>query len=86
VDSIGEAMTDGEESAARAAVPALRALLPSLANATDSTWAHIRLLEAYAVTGDMRAACRALDAARGKARTASQREVVSRWSGQLSCD
>jgi hypothetical protein len=66
-------------------VPVLRALLPRMTTADDSTWTHIRLLEAQALSGNEAGACTSLRAARRSARSSEQREVVTRWGGQLSC-
>jgi len=74
-----------DEATARAAIPVLRALLPRLATRDDSTYAHIRLLEANALSGNESGACTALRAAKGGARTSEQREIVRRYEGQLSC-
>jgi hypothetical protein len=62
-----------------------RALLPRLGSAVDSTWAQLRLTEAHALSGNTTAACTALDGARATARTAAQREAVTKYDGQLGC-
>jgi serine/threonine-protein kinase len=74
-----------DEASARAAVPVLRALLPRLTTADDSTWAHIRLLEAQALSGNESGACTSLRAAKRTARSSEQREAVRRYEGTLGC-
>lgn len=70
---------------ARGAARALRALLPRLGTAEDSAWANIRLIEALYLGGDATGACRALGAARRTARTANQKQSVSRYERELGC-
>jgi hypothetical protein len=86
-DSITTALDPerADEATARAAMQALRALLPRLRTADDSTWAQIRLTEAHALSDDQAGACRALRAARASARSTEQREAVRRYDGQLGC-
>ena len=74
-----------DEATARAAIPVLRRMLPRLGTRDDSTWAHIRLIEANALTNNNGAACSALRAARGTASTAKQREIIANYAGVLGC-
>ncbi|MDF1506210.1 hypothetical protein, partial [Roseisolibacter sp. H3M3-2] len=87
LDSITTALDPerADESAARAAARALRALLPHVRTPDDSTWAQIRLTEAHALSDDQAGACRALRAAKGSARTGPQREAVRKYEGTLGC-
>lgn len=87
LDSITTALdpTTADADAARAATGALRALLPRLTTAGDSTWAYVRLVEANLLAGDQAPACAAVRAAQGTARTAAQREAVRKYDAQLGC-
>jgi serine/threonine-protein kinase len=87
LDSISSALdpASADEATARAANRALRALLPRLGTADDSTWAHLRLVEASVIGGDAPGGCRALTAARRTARTAKQREAVQSYESTLGC-
>jgi hypothetical protein len=87
LDSVGDAfdVTKADEAEARSVRSVVRALLPRLGNATDSTWAAIRLIEASLLMDDTRAACTSLRLARSTARTASQRDAVQRYDAQLNC-
>lgn len=77
----------GEPSAATvtAALSALRALMPKLQTASDSTWAYIRVLEAHMLRDDERSACVALQAANRLAGTMKQAEVLRGYEGMLTC-
>jgi hypothetical protein len=87
LDSLSSALdpASADEATASAAGRALRALLPRLATADDSTWAHLRLVEASVLGGDASGGCRALAAARRTARTAKQREAVQSYESTLGC-
>ncbi len=74
-----------DQSSAPAVIGALRGVLPRLATAEDSTWAHLRLLEAHALNGDARAACASLRTARTTARTKRQREAIAEADAELTC-
>jgi serine/threonine-protein kinase len=74
-----------DQSSVPAVIGALRGVIPRLTTADDSTWAHLRLVEAHALNGDTRAACAAFRTARGTARNRFQREAVARADSQLSC-
>jgi hypothetical protein len=60
-------------------------VLPRLATARDSSWAYLRLLEAQALNGDVRAACASLRSARATARTKRQREAIAGADAELTC-
>ena len=81
LDSISEALDPdrADESTARAAVPLLRALLPRLGTANDSTFAEIRTAEAYLLMGDQQRACAAYRRAKASAPTAARRDDVQRF-------
>jgi serine/threonine-protein kinase len=74
-----------QEAAARRAVPALRALLPRLPAADDSTWAEVHLAEALLLAGDRSAACEANRRARALARSTAQRQAVTRFDETVGC-
>lgn len=78
-------MGDPSAATVTAALSALRALMPKLTTADDSTWAYIRVLEAHLLRDDERSACSALQAASRMARTMRQAEIVRGYEGSLSC-
>jgi hypothetical protein len=87
LDSLAQALdpTSADESAARAALPVLRAIMPRLTSGDDSTWATVRLIEAHLLLNDPRQACVAVRQARALARTSAQREAIRRYDTGLSC-
>jgi serine/threonine-protein kinase len=87
LDSLTKALdpSNADEADARAAVPVLRALLPRLVNATDSTWAFIRMAEAHLLLEEVKPACTALRSARASANSMNQADVINRYAGQLRC-
>jgi serine/threonine-protein kinase len=87
LDSLTKALdpSNADEADARAAVPVLRALLPRLVNATDSTWAFIRMAEAHLLLEEVKPACTALRSARASANSMNQADVINRYAGQLGC-
>ncbi|MBK8250389.1 MAG: protein kinase [Gemmatimonadetes bacterium] len=79
-DSLQEVLRDDAsgEAEARAAIPALERLLPRMANATDSTWTYLALVNAHGQAGSPSTrACTALRNAERLAATAAQRAMVT---------
>ena len=74
-----------DAATARAAVPALRALLPRLGSARDSTWALIRVAEAHLMLEQEAPACAALRDARRTAASADQSRAITNYVGLLGC-
>ncbi|MBL0938787.1 MAG: serine/threonine protein kinase [Gemmatimonadaceae bacterium] len=87
LDSLTKALDPGsaDEETARAAIPALRAVLVRLPTPEDSTWAFIRIAEAHLLLDEVRPACTALRSARASARTMNQADIITRYSGQMGC-
>jgi hypothetical protein len=87
LDSITKSLdpTDSDETAARGAIATLRSIMLRLPTATDSTWAYIRIAEAYLIVDEVKPACAALRSARGVARSMNQAEVINRYFGTMGC-
>ncbi|AHG91603.1 protein kinase [Gemmatirosa kalamazoonensis] len=86
LDSLTNVLHRGNSDAAtaRAVAAAIRDLLPRLARDARAA-AHIRLVEASALAGDLAGACAALRAARAAAGTAAERAEVRKYDEQLGC-
>ncbi|WP_053334628.1 serine/threonine-protein kinase [Gemmatimonas phototrophica] len=87
LDSITKSLdpTDSSDEQARAAISTLRSIILRLPTSTDSTWAYIRIAEAYLIVDELKPACAALRSARGVARSMNQAEVINRYFGTMGC-
>ena len=87
LDSITAALDpdNPDAQAGRAAVGALRTLLPRLTSPDDSAWALIRTVEANLLAGDQARACGAMRSARAAARSEAQHEAIRRYDAALEC-
>jgi serine/threonine-protein kinase len=70
---------------AREALLILRATLPRLGTAADSTWAYIRSAEAHLILEQEEPACQALRTARRTASTMDQTRAINNYVGLLGC-
>lgn len=79
-DSVQDVLRDDAsgEAEARAAIPVLERLLPRMANAADSTWTYLALVNAHGQAGSPSTrACTALRNAQRLAATTAQRAMVN---------
>ena len=70
---------------ARSLAQAMRGLLPRLGR-DDRVRAHVGLVRAHILTGDVVAACEALRTATASARRPAQRAEIRRLDEQLGCE
>lgn len=66
-------------------IPQLNQILPRLGTATDSTWAYLALVTAYAYSQQLDRACAPLREANRLAVTAEQRDIVTANRNALTC-
>lgn len=87
LDSIAKALDPltATEADASAAIPVLRNLIAGLSSDEDRAWAYIRIAEAHLLMDEVKPACNALRTARGLAQSMTQADVITNYTGKLSC-
>jgi serine/threonine-protein kinase len=87
LDSIAKALDPltATEADAGAAIPVLRNLISGLSSDEDRAWAYIRIAEAHLLMDEVKPACNALRTARGLAQSMTQADVITNYTGKLSC-
>lgn len=93
LDSIAKVLSEASDlpdaqqpQVANTALSALRGVMPRLATGTDSVWAYIRMTEAFALKGDNKSACVALQSARLLGRTMKQSDAIRTYASGLGCE